>query len=62
MTARIISTERPAMWNGYRVIDGDQHDLRHLDPRGAVGVVIGLSPKGRKAKKDMRGFVVRNAA
>jgi hypothetical protein len=44
-------------WNGYRVIDGDKHDLRHLDPRG---VVVGLSPKGRKAKADMSGFVLRD--
>jgi len=47
----------PPTWNGYRVIDGDQHDLRHLDPRG---VVVGLSPKGRKAKGDTSGFVLRD--
>ena len=48
--------ERPKHWNGFRVIDGDKHDLRHLDPQG---VVVGLSPKGRAAKKDQSGFVVR---
>lgn len=48
----------PKTWNGYRVIDGDEHDLRHLDPKG---VVVGLSPKGNKAKKSTNGFVVRNA-
>lgn len=47
---------RPPEWKGYRVIDGDAHDLRHLDPHG---VVVGLSPKGRAAKKDESGFVVR---
>ena len=41
----------------YPVINGDLHDLRHLDPRG---VVVGLSPKGPKAKRDQSGFVVRN--
>jgi hypothetical protein len=46
----------PETWQGYRVIDGDNHDLRHLDPRG---VVVGLSPKGRKAKRDASGFVIR---
>jgi hypothetical protein len=46
-------------WNGYRVIDGDKHDLRHLDPKGCV---VGLSPKGRKAKADMSGFVLRDYA
>ena len=45
------------LWNGYRVIDGDRHDLRHLDPKG---VVVGLSPKGAKAKRDMSGFVLRD--
>jgi hypothetical protein len=47
----------PATWHDYPVIDGDTHDLRHLDPKG---VVVGLSPKGNKAKHDRSGFVVRN--
>lgn len=37
-----------------RVIDGDTHDLRFLDP---VGSVIGLRAKGR-AKLDTSGFVL----
>jgi hypothetical protein len=37
-------------------INGDDHDLRFLDP---AGVIVGLSPKGNKAKKDKSGFVVR---
>jgi len=49
----------PQTWNGYRVIDGDQHDLRFLDPHN---VVVGLSPKGNKAKRDISGFVARIAA
>ena len=53
----VVFHNRPETWNGYPVIDGDTHDLRHLDPRG--GYVIGLSPKGRKAKRDTSGFVVR---
>jgi hypothetical protein len=44
----------PATWNGFRVINGDENDLRFLDPKG---VVVGLSAKG-KAKKDTSGFVV----
>jgi hypothetical protein len=47
----------PASWRGFEVIDGDKHDLRHLDKKG--GVVVGLLPKGNKAKKDRSGFVVR---
>jgi hypothetical protein len=49
----------PKRWNGFKVIDGDKHDLRQLDPRGRKGVVIGLLPKGNHAKRDKSGFVVR---
>jgi len=41
-------------WKGYPVIDGDQDDLRFLDPRG--GHIVALYAKG-KAKKDTSGFV-----
>jgi hypothetical protein len=47
----------PAEYLGFPVINGDEHDLRHLDGRG---VVVALSPKGRKAKADNSGFVVRS--
>jgi hypothetical protein len=62
------SKDKPAMWNGFTVIDGDAHDLRHLDPRAYAanglfrGFVVGLSPKGARAKKDSSGFVLRLAA
>ena len=46
----------PNWFAGFPVIDGDKHDLRHLDPKG--GFIVGLSPKGNKAKKDKSGFVV----
>lgn len=58
--AVVFGDQLPETWNGWRVIDGDEHDLRHLDPRG--GVVIGLKPKGVRARRDMSGFVVRLAA
>jgi len=35
--------ENPKTWRGYEVYNGDDTDLRFLDPKG---VVIGLSPKG----------------
>ena len=41
-------------WKGYPVIDGDQDDLRFLDPRG--GHIVALYAKG-DAKKDTSGFV-----
>lgn len=55
----VIFDALPESWAGYEVIDGDLHDLRHLDPKG---VIVGLLPKGRKAKKDMSPFIVRNVA
>jgi hypothetical protein len=43
----------PEFWNGLSVFNGDESDLRFLDPQN---VVIGLYAKG-KAKKDTSGFV-----
>jgi len=43
---------------GLPTVDGDDTDIRHLDPKGAV---VALYAKG-KAKKDTSGFVVRLAA
>jgi len=55
--AVVFGGSLPDTWSGFPVVNGDLHDLRHLDPRG--GYVIGLSPKGRKAKRDKSsGFVV----
>lgn len=45
---------------GTLAVDGDLHDLRHMDVRGVrQGYVIALSPKGNRAKRDTSGFVVR---
>ena len=43
----------PETYNGRTVFNGDESDLRFLDPKG---VVVGLYAKGR-AKKDTSGFV-----
>jgi hypothetical protein len=43
----------PEFYNGLPVFNGDESDLRFLDPKG---VVVGLYAKG-KAKKDTTGFV-----
>jgi hypothetical protein len=49
-------TELPATWKGFPVYDGDDTDVRFMDPKG--GYVIGLRAKG-KARKDASGFVVK---
>jgi hypothetical protein len=43
----------PETYNGVSVFNGDESDLRFLDPKN---VVVGLYAKG-KAKKDTTGFV-----
>jgi hypothetical protein len=43
----------PETYLGLPVFNGDESDLRFLDPKG---VVVGLYAKG-KAKKDTTGFV-----
>ena len=39
---------------GLNVVDGDDTDIRHLDP---IGAAVALYAKG-KAKQDRSGFVV----
>lgn len=55
--AVVFSTRKgealPTTWQGYRVIDGDESDLRFLDE---AGVIVGLRAKG-DAKGEMSGFV-----
>jgi len=46
----------PVVYAGRQVIDGDNDDLRFLDP---AGVYVGLAAKGR-GKKDTSGFVIRD--
>lgn len=54
--AAVFSDEKfPEFFLGRRVVNGDESDLRFLDP---TNVVIGLKAKGR-AKKDNSGFVVK---
>ena len=43
----------PETWNGYKVISGNDSDVRFLDP---TGVIVGLRANG-KARDDDSGFV-----
>ena len=58
--AVVFAGDLPATWRGYPVIDGDVHDLRFKDARGAV--VVGLKVKGVKTATRQRaiesGFAV----
>jgi hypothetical protein len=52
--AVVFHGEMPKTWRGYPVVNGDETDLRFLDP---TGVVVGLKPKG-KLRKAQTDFVV----
>jgi hypothetical protein len=44
----------PAKFMGLDCVDGDNTDIRHIDPKG---VIVALYAKGQ-AKKDDTGFVI----
>jgi hypothetical protein len=46
-------SEIPETFRGWKVVDGDDTDVRHIEP---AGVVVALYAKG-KAKADTSGFV-----
>lgn len=51
----MVFAKVPKTYKGYKVVDGDIHDLRFLDEKG---VIVGLKAKG-KARKDDSGFVIQ---
>jgi len=53
----VVFDKLPTTWRGHKVVDGDESDLRFLDP---VGVIVGLKAKG-KAKTDDSGFVIHES-
>ena len=50
--AVVFKNRLPENFMGHRVINGNESDLRFLDP---MGVIVGLKAKG-KAKRDTTGF------
>ena len=52
--AVVFRKDLPDTFAGRKVVNGDLHDLRYLDPKN---VVVGLKAKG-KAKTDTSGFVM----
>lgn len=60
--AVVFEKTLPKTYLGYKVINGDESDLRFLDKKNkGKAVIVGLTAKGR-AKKDATGFVVRGCA
>ncbi len=54
-TVAAVFDEVPEEYEGYKVVDGDETDLRFLDEQGCV---VGLKAKGR-AKHNTNNFVIR---
>lgn len=52
--AAVFAGKLPAKWRGFRVVVGDESDLRFADPTPCV---VGLTAKGA-AKRDDSGFVI----
>ena len=50
----VFKNKLPKLYNGYKVINGDLHDMRF---KNQSGVIIGLIAKG-KARKDTTGFAI----
>ena len=55
-SAFVFKSKIPSKYKGFKVFNGDDTDLRFLDPKN---VIIGLLAKG-SAKKDKTGFVINN--
>lgn len=51
----VVFDKIPKIWNGRKVVNGDNSDLRFLDGCG----IIGVTAKGVAARHDRSGFVVR---
>lgn len=51
----VFAGKLPETFHGRRVVNGDESDLRFLDP---LNVVVGLKAKGA-ARRDTSGFVIR---
>lgn len=52
--AVVFRDKLPDTYKGFKVVNGDEHDLRFTDPKN---VVVGLKAKGL-AKTDQSGFVI----
>ena len=54
--AAVFLNKLPKTYMGYKVVSGDDDDLRFLDGRG---IIVGLIAKGSRGKKDKTGFVIQ---
>lgn len=54
MNVAAVFKNIPEVYRGRKVIVGDEHDLRFLDPKG---VYVGLTAKGEAKKVETGGFV-----
>jgi len=57
--AVVFRGKLPETWHGFRVVNGDESDLRFLDPQG---VIVGLKNKGPARSMNAGGFIQIGAA
>lgn len=50
----VFKNKLPKLYNGFKVINGDLHDMRF---KNKSGIIVGLLAKG-KARKDATGFAI----
>jgi ribosomal protein L15 len=50
----VFKNKLPKLYNGFKVINGDLHDMRF---KNKSGIIVGLLAKGR-ARKDATGFAI----
>jgi len=55
--AMVFLEKIPKTWNRRHVISGESHDMRFLDKGGSI---VGLVAKGKNAKRDNSGFVIKS--
>lgn len=55
MNVAVVFQYVPTEYKNIPVINGDEHDLRFIDPKG---VYVGLTPKGPAKKSAPNGFIV----
>ena len=56
--AVVFDGEIPDYWNGYKVINGDSHDLRFTESHGSIiGLKSKVIAKGRKHADNSKGFI-----
>ena len=53
----VFMDKLPKTYKGFKVVDGDKTDLEMTKYKN---VILGLLAKGKEAKQDKTGFIIKN--